>query len=166
MTPSLMSTDHNDNNNSNKKKGVVDKSANLSRKKQYTINQSGDSSNKDLSGAEDWGTRVPSASQSFFIKSLSSISDITDSNRDSSSNNSGSGSGSDDARNDQISNNAMTTFSIGTSSVIGANFLMTLIAVANSTSKRHQTFIARNVVLSIMAVPFSKQTILVQFIEC
>ena len=55
---------------------------------EYSISTAGDSS------GEDRGSRRPNA-QSFSIdKTVSSVSDITDSNRGSSSNNSGSGSGS------------------------------------------------------------------------
>jgi PAS domain S-box-containing protein len=102
VTSSLTSSTTSDNNDSNKKKRKMNNSEDSSRKKkQCTNNQSVESSNEDSSGGE--GSCVPNASRSSFDKSLSSVSDITGSDRGSSPNNSGSGSGSDDAGNDQVS---------------------------------------------------------------
>lgn len=84
-----------------RKAGSKDSSGNKKQRK-CSRHMSSVSTNEDSSG-EDRGSRGPSA-QSFSIdKTVSSVSDITDSNRGSSSNNSGSGSAGSEVPTEQVS---------------------------------------------------------------
>ena len=74
-------------------KRKADNDATGGHKKHRTNNTSSVSTNEDSSG-EDRGSHGPSANSISIDKTVSSVSDLTDSNRGSSSNNSGSGSGS------------------------------------------------------------------------
>ena len=75
------------------KKRKADSEDSGSHKKHRVRNMSSVSTNEDSSG-EDRVSRGPSAHSISIDKTVSSVSDLTDSNRGSSSNNSGSGSGS------------------------------------------------------------------------
>jgi hypothetical protein len=81
---------HQNSDNDKKRKAGSEDSSENKKHHMFSRNMSGASSNEDSSGGEDRGSRVPSAQRFSIDKTVSSVSDITDSNRGSSSNNSGS----------------------------------------------------------------------------